>query len=662
MSDVASPGTPSPSRSLVERAVGLARSPRVYGVVALLIVYSIVRTWSSYDQFVVASIGLYAIVGAGLVLLVGVSGQLSLGHAAFLAVGAYSATNISTRTEWGLPGEIAVALAVSIVVGTIVGLPSLRLSGLYLAVGTLALGYAGQQLLYNWDEVTGGGFGQSVGPIQIGNRLYTLVDATFLLLGISFVLVSNLLRGRTGRALNAIRTAEPAARAVGIEVARRRILAFTMSSALAAVGGVLYAHAVSRVTPETFNVDLSIFLVILVIIGGQKSLLGALLGSAFVVGLPEQFRDLQDYDGLIYGAILLALIVFSPDGLVGLGQRVVALVRRRASGEDDEEAMIEREVQAAMAALEESPDILGEIAGPPDAAVGGAGGVDGDPTAAGGPTSTSASTSRSTSNGSRRSGRLDLTLPGLALQLTDVEVNYGGVRAVEGVSFTVAAGEVAGLIGPNGAGKTTLFNAVTGLTRATGRIAFGDTDLTPLSIRKRVAAGLGRTFQNLSLHEGMTPVDHVLIGAHRHVRYNTFAEMVRWPTVSRAEREAEAMALDLLELLGLTEVARERADLLPYGLQKRVDVARALASRPRILMLDEPAAGLPHDEADALIDRVLTLTRSTGTSVMIIEHNVELVSRVCDQVRVLDAGQLIADAGPAEILQDERVVEAYLGG
>jgi len=618
-------------RALPRRAVDLARSPRIYGVVALLIVYSIVRTWSSYDQFVVASIGLYAIVGAGLVLLVGVSGQLSLGHAAFLAVGAYSATNISTRTEWGLPGEIAVALAVSI-------LPSLRLSGLYLAVGTLALGYAGQQLLYNWDEVTGGGFGQSVEPIQIGNRLYTLVDATFLLVGISFVLVSNLLRGRTGRALNAIRTAEPAAQAVGIEVARRRVLAFTMSSALAAVGGVLYAHAVSRVTPETFNVDLSIFLVIMVIIGGQKSLVGALLGSAFVVGLPEQFRDLQDYDGLIYGAILLALIVFSPDGLVGLGQRIVALVRLRASGKDDEEAMIEREVEAAMAALEESPDIVAEA------------------------TSTTPAAATTSSNGKGATGRLDLTLPGLDLQLTDVEVSYGGVRAVEGVSFTVAAGEVAGLIGPNGAGKTTLFNAITGLTKATGSIAFGDTDLTGASVRKRVAAGLGRTFQNLSLHEGMTPVDHVLIGAHRHVRYNTFAEMVRWPTVGRAEREAEAMALDLLELLGLTEVARERADLLPYGLQKRVDVARALASRPRILMLDEPAAGLPHDEADALIDRVLTLTRSTGTSVMIIEHNVELVSRVCDQVRVLDAGVLIADAGPAEILQDERVVEAYLGG
>ena len=625
-------------RALPLRAVDLARSPRIYGVVALLIVYSIVRTWSSYDQFVVASIGLYAIVGAGLVLLVGVSGQLSLGHAAFLAVGAYSATNISTRTEWGLPGEIAVALAVSIVVGTIIGLPSLRLSGLYLAVGTLALGYAGQQLLYNWDEVTGGGFGQSVEPIQIGNRLYTLVDATFLLVGISFVLVSNLLRGRTGRALNAIRTAEPAAQAVGIEVARRRVLAFTMSSALAAVGGVLYAHAVSRVTPETFNVDLSIFLVIMVIIGGQKSLVGALLGSAFVVGLPEQFRDLQDYDGLIYGAILLALIVFSPDGLVGLGQRIVALVRLRASGKDDEEAMIEREVEAAMAALEESPDIVAEA------------------------TSTTPAAATTSSNGKGATGRLDLTLPGLDLQLTDVEVSYGGVRAVEGVSFTVAAGEVAGLIGPNGAGKTTLFNAITGLTKATGSIAFGDTDLTGASVRKRVAAGLGRTFQNLSLHEGMTPVDHVLIGAHRHVRYNTFAEMVRWPTVGRAEREAEAMALDLLELLGLTEVARERADLLPYGLQKRVDVARALASRPRILMLDEPAAGLPHDEADALIDRVLTLTRSTGTSVMIIEHNVELVSRVCDQVRVLDAGVLIADAGPAEILQDERVVEAYLGG
>lgn len=638
--DAIEPPHPAPRRTVVRRSTGewlwdVARSPRVYGIVVLVLVYTFVRTWQSYDQYIAASIALYAIVGAGLVVLVGASGQLSLGHAAFLAVGAYSATNISMRTGWGLPGELGVALVVSIVVGTIVGLPSLRLSGLYLAVGTLALGYAGQQLLYNWEDVTGGGFGQQVGQLQVGNRLYSLVDASFLLLGITFVLVSNILRGRTGRALNAIRTAEPAALAVGIEVARRRILAFTMSAALAAIGGVLYAHAVTRVTPETFSVDLSIFLVILVIIGGQRSLIGAVLGAAFVVGLPEQIRNLQDYDGLIYGAVLLVLIIFSPDGLVGLGQRLYGMVRRRATDQPDAEEALERDVEAAMAALDDEPQI--DLDEPVTVAL-------------------------AVSNVNQDSSSTALTQPGLPLELTGVGVNYGGVHAVEDVSFGVDAGEIVGLIGPNGAGKTTLFNAITGLVRSTGQIRFGDVDISKASVRTRVSMGVGRTFQNLSLHEGMTPVEHVLIGAHRHVRYNALAEMVRWPTVARAERAAEQMALDVLDVLGLSEVARERADLLPYGLQKRVDVARALASRPRLLMLDEPAAGLPHDEANTLIDRVLAATTATGTSVVIIEHNVELVSRVCTRLVVLDAGSLIADGAPGEILKDERVEAAYLGG
>jgi branched-chain amino acid transport system permease protein len=623
----------TPRRSWPQSVVVALRSPRIYGPLLLAALYWMAKGWKSYDQFVVSSIAIYAIVGAGLVVLVGASGQLSLGHAAFLAVGAYAATNISVKTGWGLPGEIAVALVVSVFVGTVVGLPSLRLAGLYLAVGTLALGYAAQQLMYNWDAVTGGGFGQAVGPLRVFGRDVGLLAASFALLAITFVLASNLLRGRTGRALNAIRTSEPAARAVGIEVELRRVLAFTTSAALAAVGGVLYAHAVTRITPEAFSVELSIYLVIMVIIGGQRSLLGAILGAAFVVGLPEQFRSIADWDGIVYGVVLLALIIFSPDGLVGVGQRVWSIVRVRREPSPSADTVSD-ETTAGSRARDERRSAVG-----------------GRPVTVGLAAWSGAGASASA-----------LTLPGLPLSLTDVGVTYGGVNAVESVTFGVGGGEVVGLIGPNGAGKTTLFNAITGLVRATGEIRFGDVDVSGAPVHKRVSLGVGRTFQNLSLHDGMTPIEHVLVGAHRHVRYNPLAEMIRWPTVVRTERRAEQMALEVLDLLGLAEVATEPADVLPYGLQKRVDVARALASRPRLLMLDEPAAGLPHDEANTLIDRVLATTKATETSVVIIEHNVELVRRVCDRIVVLDAGRLIADDTPDEIMRNERVEAAYLGG
>jgi ABC-type branched-subunit amino acid transport system ATPase component len=182
-----------------------------------------------------------------------------------------------------------------------------------------------------------------------------------------------------------------------------------------------------------------------------------------------------------------------------------------------------------------------------------------------------------------------------------------------------------------------------------------------MSVRKRAMAGVGRTFQNLSLHDGLTPIDHVLIGRHRFFSYGLTAEMLRLPKVVRSEREGYEEALALLELLGLADVAHDKVDDLPYGIQKRVDVARALAARPRILLLDEPAAGLPHDEADALIDHVLQLTRPQGTSVIIIEHNVELVRRVSERIVVLNAGEILAVGAPEEIMNSRLVAEAYLG-
>ncbi len=626
--------------------------PVFIGAVLLGIVFLFGSGLRQYEQFIVSLVLLNAVVGVGLVLLVGVGGQLSLGHATFLAVGAYTAANLSTRSTIGLPLELLVAVVLAVVVGMIVGLPSLRLSGLLLAVGTLALGFAGQQILFIWTPVTGGGGGITVAPLMFFGQPITLIGASVMVLGLALFLVFNMLRGRTGRALHALRTSDAAARSVGIEVERRRVAAFAMSAALTAAGGVLYGHAVSYLAPDNFGIDLSITLVIMTIIGGQRRLLGAVLGAAFVIGLPEQFRTFADYEGILYGVILLLVIIFAPGGIVEIVDRITSFVRRRTRpGRRSAEHPTPGPVAIEDHAVGYRPEEHSDHGVASHLAQGHVELTEAEPTTvdAGGVLRT-------------RSGReVVVSAEGLPLRTTDVRVEFGGVTAVRDVSFEVAPGEVLGLIGPNGAGKTTLFNAICGVVPATGSVRFGEDELSKMSVRSRAMAGVGRTFQNLSLHDGLTPVDHVLIGRHRFFRYGLTAEMLRLPKVVRSEREGYEEALALLELLGLADVAHDKVDDLPYGIQKRVDVARALAARPRILLLDEPAAGLPHDEADALIDHVLHLTRPQRTSVIIIEHNVELVRRVSERIVVLNAGEILAAGAPDEILENRLVAEAYLG-
>ena len=573
--------------------------------VVLAVVWAVGSGLGTYQQYVISLITVYAIVGIGVVLLIGVAGQLSLGHAAFFAIGGYTAANIADRWTVGLPAELAIAILLAALVGAIVGLPSLRLSGLLLAAGTLALGFAGQQVLYTWTPVTGGNQGKSVGNLVSFGTPVTLLHASLIVLALSMLVAYNIMRGRSGRAFHALRTADIAARSVGIDVERRRIIAFALSGAFTAAGGVLYGHAVTFVSPDTFDYTLSIQIVVLAIIGGQSRLLGAVLGSAFVIGLPERFRGVQKYEGILYGIVLLAIIVFAPGGIAQLVDRVRSAVSNLLSRKP---------------------------------------------------------TARPTVVAASRVEELPVSAQGRPLRLDDVHVEFGGVAAVRGVSLDIPAGQVLGIIGPNGAGKTTLFNAVCGVVRSRGRVHFGDEELTGLPTRRRAIAGVGRTFQNLSLHAGLTPLDHAMIGRHRFVKYGLLREVLRLPSVIRHERAGVDESMALLDVVGLGEDAVLRADDLPYGKQKRVDVARALAARPRLLLLDEPAAGLPPDEADALLDHVLEITRPHGTTVVIIEHNVELVRRVCDRLVAMAAGAVIADGAPDEVLSSPAVVEAYLGG
>lgn len=606
---------PRPGATRRARGGRWVRPSDLVGLVTALVALALVEPLAGY-RIAIALVLSYAIVCAGLVLLVGVAGQLSLGSAIFIAIGAFTAANITSRTPYGLELEVPLAAVIAFVVGCVVGLPTLRVSDLFLALATLALSFAGQQILFEWEAISGGGAGLRVGPLRaFGQTLQgptAVVVVGIVLLAVVFWVVRNLLGGRTGRALHAIRTSESAAATVvAANVAWLKILAFGLSGAVAAIGGVLYMHTIAYTGPENYDSELSILVVLTVIIGGAHRLVGALLGPLFVFGLPELLRGVQAYEGMLYGALLLAVMLYLPGGLAGLVERGAHLVRRR----DD-------------------PVGRGRTDGPTVSATPAPAATEEE----GGPAA----------------------VEGLGLRLEEVRVEFGGLPAVAGVSVDVRAGELVGVIGPNGAGKTTVFNAITGLVRGTGRIVLDDgTELHTLSARRRCLAGVSRTFQNLNLHLDRTVLDHVLLGADRYAGYDRFSEALRLPWAVVRERRLEEEGRALLDQLGIGDVADAVVASLPYGVKKRVDVARALASRPRVLLLDEPAAGLPHHEAEELIDVVLRLTR--GVTVLLIEHNVELVRRTCPRIVVMDAGTVLADGPPEECLADEAVVRAYLG-
>ena len=397
----------------------------------------------------------------------------------------------------------------------------------------------------------------------------------------------------------------------------RKLLAFAVSASLASMAGVLYMHTISFVEPANFGVDLSILVTVTLIIGGSRRLLGALFGAAFVLGLPEFMHSIQQWQGMIYGGVLLVVILLAPGGIVSLFEKVAALawrLRRRKPAATEADAA---GVEVADPAREPA-----QVATP------------------------------------RRHLASD-SLP--VLELAGLHVDFGGLVAVDDVSISVEPGTVVGLIGPNGAGKTTVFNAISGFVPARGDIRVGGVAVNDWSTRRRALAGVGRTFQNLNLHADRSALDHVLLGMDRFLRYRFVSEALRAPWVVRAERELEQRAHELLERLGLGHVSAAPVQDLPYGLQKRIDVARALATRPKLLLLDEPAAGLPSHEAEEMLERALGLADEQGATVIIIEHNVELVSQVSQHLVVMDSGSVLASGDPATTLQRPEVVAAYLG-
>ncbi len=585
----------------------------VTAALALAAVPSLVA--NTFQLRVVMLFLIYAIVAMGLNVLVGLAGLVSLGQAGIYALGAYVAAVLSVRYGVGFWGVAAASMAVTAAVGVLLAYPTVRVRGVYLAVITIAFGLIVQNIAIEWREVTGGTLGISNIPrVNLGNGplttqgLYTLFAVIAF---ITFLLHHNIMESRYGRAMRAVAQSETAARALGIDPTAKRVLAFVIASVTAGLAGALYAYLNRYVNPDTFSFGDSIRFLLMVILGGSGTVLGPLAGAGVLTWIPNLLQGFGKWQLFAYGALLALVIFVLPKGIVGTLRDWAARLTGRARADAGAPA-----AQSWPAASPEIEALLRR-----DAA------DDGRP----------------------------------AVSVRGLTIRFGGLTAVNAVDLTVRRASVHAVIGPNGAGKTTLLNAVSGFYKADeGEIAVAGRPLGRAESHAVARAGLTRTFQNTELFGEMSVAENVLIGLHTRFRSGFLAAALRLPNFLAEEPRMRARAGLLLSYVGLAPFAAMRARDLPFGHQRRLEIARALALQPDVLLLDEPAAGLTSGEIDDLIALIRDLKRM-GVTIILVEHHVEMIMAVSDHVTVLDYGEVIASAPPAEVQRDPRVIEAYFG-
>jgi branched-chain amino acid transport system ATP-binding protein len=572
-------------------------------------------TANTYYLYVAASVGLLTIVTSGLNVLIGFTGQISFGHAGFYAIGAYAAACLTTRAGWSLWVAMPVAIVLTALVGAGVAGAALRVTGPYLAMVTIAFGIIVEGILVEWVSVTNGPGGIFNIPKPTLRVSYWLIAAGAAL---ALVLVANLRRSGWGRAFLAVKGSDIAAESLGLSSYYVRIVAFTVSAAFAGASGGLFAHLNGYISPDSFSLQTSILFVLALLFGGEGRVAGPVVGSLALTLLPELLTSLVDYRLILYGGLLMLSIYWLPTGVVG------ALARRRVG--DRERGGTSEEAQRGRGA--------------------GARGRGGD----------GGQRRRETDEvGGRRAEPVLLTVEGARLA-------FGGVAALADVSLEIPTRGIRAVIGPNGAGKTTLLNALSGYYVPDGGVIRLDgmpvTGRPPYVIARR---GVARTFQTAQVFGELSALENVAVGVTGAGLGSVVWALLGAPWASRADQAARREARAALTEAGLTEWADRPADVLPSGLRRRLEIVRALATRPRLLLLDEPAAGLSPSEIKELDAYLVRLREERGLAIVLVEHHMDLVMAVSDHVTVLDYGRVIAGGTPDAVRTNPAVIEAYLG-
>jgi branched-chain amino acid transport system permease protein len=573
----------------------------------------------AYALTVLTLMGIWSIVALGLNIITGYAGQFNLGIGVYMGTGAYATAMLTTGAGFDFWLALPCALAVSATMGFLTGLPALRVREDALAVLTIGLVFVFESLLVYLPYFGGPvGIGRippaTISGSPLGKEAYLALVLVALLLVIAVTLY--LKRAWIGLAWASIRESELAANVIGIHPARFKLYAFAVGATFAGLGGVLYAHFIRYITPYDFGFLTSIYVLTMIVFGGIGTIRGAVLGACVLTLLPELFRFVQDYRNLIYGATLIALMLYEPRGVLGDGSFVWRWV-------------LAQWAPARLALAGRKPSTR---ASPAIAA-----------TRAGRCTKSGAEASRMRSQES-------------LLQTRDLSRRFGGLVAVNGVSIEVFPREIFGVIGPNGAGKTTFFNLLSGIIScSSGEIRFKEGGIGDLAPHRIARLGIGRTFQIVRPFGELSVMDNVLAGLGS--RYCTrFVDALGLHGRKSFREEARA----ILAQTNLGEYENETACNLPLGLLRRLEIARALGLRPDLILLDESFSGLSHREAQSLLDLVRSL-RAGGMTIILIEHNMRITMRICDRVAVLDRGVKIAEGTPREIQDDAAVIAAYLG-